>query len=952
MVISSTVYDAGGGAGVERLNFESISSSQMQMYRRTIGNLSADMERNAAQELRQLQISEPLVRIVVQVRREDFPTIKGGIEVTYYPSAAQQVWTKFLSDICKTLKIEFVECVLERGDKAPISRILRLRDGGDYLVRQRENSAVLEVLNSGETPIDSSWIITDRIVSAKKELERSFQSLPEVHRRIKQLITRRLTGAAERFTAQRILAAEQPIDVINAICLLYASDKQIDAEELSLLALSTRYGEIDAFRDKIDIISLHRLGLETLNRFAVQGNGKKVVNQSLQYILKIMEQLPEEIDLVTLGLRLLSDLLPFLSSSREIILKKIVEAIKRYTPQGPPRHGKGLQTLAADAAALTQSSSATLSASFYAVPKRHSGMRTGTIMELKRYDGQFATDEEKRRYQLHAQEAHTFVRTIEFDANMRVIAPKCEKERKQKVQSATLDRQPSREKESEREEEVQEMEEDRLQKQAPVLIRARVRQDHNAIKQALRAASGGTPESAEKTSKDCEIEVSARQGLEPLGLSKPLPASRSISDVSATTAEVTGNINTSLSLRASATFKASALPPLVEKVESAAAPMDSSVTFGASKPTYRIRERNKKDEREGEIAKPLSWKGSKGVLGRAAVEKRAAAAIRGDEVERALGLNETTHTDFPVPLVESVAEENQPTLSTQEFLSQEENPKGEYASITSWVPRYTGTKKKKKLILESLPEVPCGIFRGFEGQMQANVVLTQCFASLLRFLLISYANREAGFRHKVVDLAAETSLACAAIPKILEYFVEIVNTMYGEGFGDPADDQASQPIVSEDPTMVLTEQSASLCSVSSQMGRVVEAISELTLPPYEAEVGQDGTLIRTLPALNDEDEGNNASATSSKAVVSETNDSAKEDDAQKADEVEEIKKMLEERYRSPPAEVVIIALAMCTAHVEVREKERKASADWLEIWNDNSRNFKLAVLKGRNLSGL
>lgn len=152
--------------------------------------------------------------------------------------------------------------------------------------------------------------------------------------------------------------------------------------------------------------------------------------------------------------------------------------------------------------------------------------------------------------------------------------------------------------------------------------------------------------------------------------------------------------------------------------------------------------------------------------------------------------------------------------------------------------------------------------------------------------------------------------------------------------------------------MILTEQSASSCSLSSQMGRVVEAISELTLPPYEAEVGQDGALIRTLPALNDEDEGNNASVASSEAVVSEANDTGKEDDAQKADEVEEIKKMLEERYKSPPAEVVIIALAMCTAHIEVRGKERKAAADWLEIWNDSSRDFKLAVLKGRNLSGL
>jgi hypothetical protein len=228
--------------------------------------------KNAQQELRQLQVKEPLKKITVQVCREDFPLIRGFVDVEFYPSAPQQVWSKFISDVCKTLKLQFVDSILERGDKAYVNRIMRLKDGADYLVRQRENSAVLEVLNTGIQPMDNSWEITNHIISAKRDIELGTRSLAVVHNRIKHLVSQSLTSATERATAQQILAAETPREVVNAICLLYMDKKNATAEDISLASISIRYDDVKKFDQKIDIVTLHRLALETLSRMAIGKN--------------------------------------------------------------------------------------------------------------------------------------------------------------------------------------------------------------------------------------------------------------------------------------------------------------------------------------------------------------------------------------------------------------------------------------------------------------------------------------------------------------------------------------------------------------------------------------------------------------------------------------------------------------------------------------------------------
>ena len=58
------------------------------------------------------------------------------------------------------------------------------------------------------------------------------------------------------------------------------------------------------------------------------------------------------------------------------------------------------------------------------------------------------------------------------------------------------------------------------------------------------------------------------------------------------------------------------------------------------------------------------------------------------------------------------------------------------------------------------------------------------------------------------------------------------------------------------------------------------------------------------------------------------------------------------RYVRTPAESIINAISMCAANVECGQHERQLAEFWLEVWNDNSRDYKNMVRKGKNLCAL
>lgn len=143
-------------------------------------------------------------------------------------------------------------------------------------------------------------------------------------------------------------------------------------------------------------------------------------------------------------------------------------------------------------------------------------------------------------------------------------------------------------------------------------------------------------------------------------------------------------------------------------------------------------------------------------------------------------------------------------------------------SSTSWQPSIAVQIKraqKRRFVKTPLPVVDIPIFRAFGGQMAANVILPQALGTLLSLLMVNYGNRVWAMDQGVVQEIAEVVLDCSALPRVLEYFVEIIECLYREGLGDAgARDEDEGPTavkrgegdeehyeeVQEDPSMLLS----------------------------------------------------------------------------------------------------------------------------------------------------
>lgn len=58
------------------------------------------------------------------------------------------------------------------------------------------------------------------------------------------------------------------------------------------------------------------------------------------------------------------------------------------------------------------------------------------------------------------------------------------------------------------------------------------------------------------------------------------------------------------------------------------------------------------------------------------------------------------------------------------------------------------------------------------------------------------------------------------------------------------------------------------------------------------------------------------------------------------------------RYRKIPDDAVVLALAMCSNHIEVKENLKEEASFWLEYFNDSSRDFLMLKRKGMNLANI
>lgn len=60
----------------------------------------------------------------------------------------------------------------------------------------------------------------------------------------------------------------------------------------------------------------------------------------------------------------------------------------------------------------------------------------------------------------------------------------------------------------------------------------------------------------------------------------------------------------------------------------------------------------------------------------------------------------------------------------------------------------------------------------------------------------------------------------------------------------------------------------------------------------------------------------------------------------------------EQRYVQRPADDVVMAVAMVSAHTELESRERAMAQRWLDTWDDNSRDYKTLKRKGTDLAGM
>lgn len=307
------------------------------MYARTVNFCSDFQKEHLAQEARQVTIVDQPITIHINVAREDFPDITARIEVTYLKSASSQAWAQLLKDVCTSLKIDFIHSILDRVDKSPVHRIPRLRPGGDYLVRQRETSAILEVINTGRTPMEVSWGITMDINDVKQSLALDQRSMPVIDKRVASLVAKPVTRETQREITTLIMNAVSPksaVTIIEQFHKLYVGTGATAGEQPSAGADETPpLGDIAKYGDAIDIISLHRLCLETLSRFVVDGRAKQIATgPCFEYVCNVIEQLRSEVDVVTIGLKLLTEVMKYLVEDRERVFHVILNCVQAYAP--------------------------------------------------------------------------------------------------------------------------------------------------------------------------------------------------------------------------------------------------------------------------------------------------------------------------------------------------------------------------------------------------------------------------------------------------------------------------------------------------------------------------------------------------------------------------------------------------------------------------------------------
>lgn len=311
-------------------HFQTLADKQVTYFKDTLPVYTETVE--SEQELRQTCLVQKYSQVTVHVAREEFLHIRATLTVSFIPDAAQAAWEGFLNDCRNKLGIDFIDSIYDKFDQSPVHRVLRLQDGGHYVVRQREESSVLEVIQSGVRPGKIIWPITKFINTAKDVLEDLGTHQPGMESRVERLVQQPLIRSRQRKLSQKLLKATTPDEIMKIMLELVEQrvPSQWDTPEVVAAIEKDNKKKLDA---EIDYLSIYRLFLESLNRVALRGYMEEAGESSiLTYVLALIEERKEEVDIVVLGMKLMSDMVKSLALRTDEIFHVIMNCFQFYSP--------------------------------------------------------------------------------------------------------------------------------------------------------------------------------------------------------------------------------------------------------------------------------------------------------------------------------------------------------------------------------------------------------------------------------------------------------------------------------------------------------------------------------------------------------------------------------------------------------------------------------------------
>jgi hypothetical protein len=310
--------------------FQPLAEKQMAIFQSTLPIYTETVE--SEQELRQTCLVQKYSKVTVHVAREEFLHIRATVTVSFVPDAAQAAWGDFLNECRDKLGIDFIDTIYDKFDQSPVHRVLRLQDGGHYVVRQREESSVLEVIQSGVRPGKIIWPITKFINTAKDMLGDLSTHQPGMETRVERLVQQPQVRTRQRKLSQKILKATTPDEIMKIMLELVEQriPKPSDPPDVVEAIEKDNQKKND---NEIDYLCIYRLFLESLNRVALRGFMEEAGEDSiLTYVLGLIERLKDEVDIVVVGMKLMSDMVKSLALRTDEIFHVVMNCVQLYSP--------------------------------------------------------------------------------------------------------------------------------------------------------------------------------------------------------------------------------------------------------------------------------------------------------------------------------------------------------------------------------------------------------------------------------------------------------------------------------------------------------------------------------------------------------------------------------------------------------------------------------------------